>query len=443
MDSRERTKKSNPAALLPILVFLVLYLGMGIVFEYVLKMEMGFYSIPIVVVFMVALLVACLQNRSLSFDDKLAVMARGVGDKNIMTMILIFLVAGVFVGVTGRDSAEAVAYFLLSVTPAWASVAVLFVASCFVSVAMGTSVGTITLIVPIAVAVAGVSGFSLPLCIGSVMGGAMFGDNLSFISDTTIAACNTQGCEMRDKFRANFKIALPAAVVTLILILAVSFNAGVGHLQIPEYNLLLLIPYVLVLLGGICGLNVFVVLLVGIVSGILIVLATGTVESMALLTSMKTGAEGMFETIMVTILVSAMCGLIREYGGFAALLAFIRRFFKGGVGGRLGVGLLVGAMDIATANNTVAIVMAGPIAREISQEYGISPKESASLLDTFSCVFQGIIPYGAQMLIAVSTATQLGGAVSALEVLPCLFYPYLLAVSSLIFIVLLGRKGKK
>ena len=181
-----------------------------------------------------------------------------------------------FVGVTGRDSAEAVAYFLLSITPAWASVAVLFVAACFVSVAMGTSVGTITLITPIAVAVANVSGFSLPLCIGSVMGGAMFGDNLSFISDTTIAACNTQGCEMRDKFRANFKIALPAAIVTLVLILAASFNAGVEHIQIPEYNLLLLIPYVLVLVGGIFGLNVFVVLLVGVFSGVLITLSTGT-----------------------------------------------------------------------------------------------------------------------------------------------------------------------
>ena len=335
------------------------------------------------------------------------------------------------------------AYFLLSVTPAWASVAVLFAASCFVSVAMGTSVGTITLITPIAVAVAGVSGFSLPLCIGSVMGGAMFGDNLSFISDTTIAACNTQGCDMRDKFRANFKIALPAAVATLILILAVSFNAGVGQMEIPDYNLLLLIPYVLVLLGGIIGLNVFLVLLVGIVSGVVIILATGTTDAMSLLGGMGSGASGMFETIMVTILVSAMCGLIREHGGFAAMLAFIRRVFRGGVGGRLGVGLLVGAMDIATANNTVAIVMAGPIAREISREYGITPKESASLLDTFSCVFQGIIPYGAQMLIAVSTATQLGGAVSAFEVIPCLFYPYLLAASALIYIVVLGRGDRK
>ncbi len=443
MKENVSSRGGNPAALLPIGVFLALYLGMGLLFEYVLKIGMGFYSIPIVVVFMAALLVACLQNRALSFDGKLAVMAQGVGDKNIMTMILIFLVAGVFVGVTGRSSAEAVAYFLLSVTPAWASVAVLFVAACFVSVAMGTSVGTITLIVPIAVAVAGVSGFSLPLCIGSVMGGAMFGDNLSFISDTTIAACNTQGCEMRDKFRANFKIALPAAVVTLALILAVSFQAGVEHIQIPEYNLLLLIPYILVLAGGITGLNVFAVLLVGILSGAVITLATGTVDAMSMLGAMGSGASGMFETIMVTVLVSAMCALIREYGGFNALLAFIRRVFKGRVGGRLGVGLLVGAMDIATANNTVAIVMAGPIAKEISGEYGITPKESASLLDTFSCIFQGIIPYGAQMLIAVSTATDLGSGVSAFQVIPCLFYPYLLAVSSVVYILLGAGKQKK
>lgn len=413
-------KQANAKALLPILVFLVLYLGLGIVFEYVMKISMGFYSIPIVVVFLIALLVACLQNKELKFDEKIAIMGQGVGDKNIMTMILIFLAAGVFVGVTGRSSAEAVAYFLLSVTPAWTAVAVLFVASCFVSTAMGTSCGTITLIVPIAVAVSNVSGFSLPLCIGSVMGGAMFGDNLSFISDTTIAACNTQGCAMKDKFRANFKIALPAAIVTLVLILVSSRSANLAQIEIPSYNMLLLIPYVLVLVGGIIGWNVFVVLLIGILSGSIIVLTTGTVDSISLLGNMGSGASGMFETILVTILVSSMCGLIREYGGFESLLAFIRRTFKGSVGGRLGVGLLVGAMDIATANNTVAIVMAGPIAKEISDEYGISPKESASLLDTFSCVFQGIIPYGAQMLLAISAAAELGGKVSAFEIIPCL-----------------------
>ena len=441
MDPKERIK-GNPIALLPIGVFLVLYLGVGLVFEYVLRIEMGFYKIPIVIVFLVALLVAFLQNRSLKFDDKLAVVAKSVGDKDIITMILIFLAAGVFVGVTGRDSAEAVAYFLLSVTPAKAAVAVLFVAACFVSVAMGTSVGTITLITPIAVAVANVSGFSLPLCIGSVMGGAMFGDNLSFISDTTIAACNSQGCEMRDKFRANFKIALPAAVVTLVIILVLSLGTDVSHIQTPEYNLLLLIPYVLVLLGGICGINVFVVLLIGIFSGLIMTLLTGTSDLITILEGMGTGASGMFETIMVTLLVSAMCGLIRVYGGFEALLAVIRKTFKGRVGGRLGVGLLVGTMDIATANNTVAIVMAGPIAKQISQEYGISPKESASLLDTFSCIFQGVIPYGAQMLVAVSTAVSLGSTVSAFDILPCLFYPYILALSTLAFVLLDARKSK-
>ncbi|MBR2483149.1 MAG: Na+/H+ antiporter NhaC family protein, partial [Oscillospiraceae bacterium] len=234
----------------------------------------------------------------------------------------------------------------------------------------------------------------------------------------------------------------PAAIATLALVLVMSFNSDVSHLEIPGYNLVLLIPYVLVLAGGIAGINVFVVLLVGIFSGMLITLLTGTVDPMSMLGSMGSGASGMFETIMVTILVSAMCGLIREFGGFEALLAFIRKVFRGRVGGRLGVGLLVGAMDIATANNTVAIVMAGPIAKEISEEYGITPKESASLLDTFSCIFQGVIPYGAQMLIAVSTAISLGCTVSAFDILPCLFYPYMLAISSIAYIVLSAGKNK-
>ena len=333
-----KQKQGNPIALLPIGVFLVLYLGVGLVFEYALHIEMGFYKIPIVVVFLIALLVAFFQNRALKFDDKLQVVARSIGDKDIITMVLIFLAAGIFVGVTGRSSAEAVAYFLLSVTPAWAAVVVMFIAACFVSVAMGTSVGTITLITPIAVAVSSVSGFSMPLCIGSVMGGAMFGDNLSFISDTTIAACNSQGCEMRDKFRANFKLALPAALLTLIVILALSAGADSKQIEIPEYNLLLLIPYALVLIGGIVGLNVFVVLLVGIFSGAVISLATGASGAVELLGNMGSGASGMFETIMVTLLVSAMCGLIREFGGFTALLSLIRKLFKGRIGGRFGVG---------------------------------------------------------------------------------------------------------
>ena len=429
------------AALLPIAVFLVLYLGLGILFEYVLKIEMGFYQIPIVVAFLAAILVACLQNRSVKFDGKLELMAKGVGDKNIMTMILIFMAAGIFVGVTGRSSAEAAAYFLLSVAPAKLAVAVLFVVACFVSVAMGTSVGTITLLVPIDVPVAADSGFSLPLCVAAVMGGAMFGDNLSFISDTTIAACSTQGCQMKDKFRANFKIALPAALATLALILVISLRADVSGVPTGDHNLILLIPYILVLIGGIAGLNVFVVLLVGIATGAIITLSTGQVTAFELLGNMGSGVSGMFETVMVTILVSALCGLIRAYGGFESLLAFIRRVFKGKCGGQLGIGLLVGLMDIATANNTVAIVMAGPIAKEVSEEYGIDAKRSASLLDTFSCVFQGIIPYGAQMLVAISACATLGYTVSAFEIIPLLFYPFLLCLSSLLFIVF-DKKSK-
>ena len=433
-------KPARAIALLPIGVFLVLYLGLGIVFEYVLKIEMGFYNIPIVVAFLASILVACLQNRALSFDEKLEVMAKGVGDKNIMTMILIFLAAGVFVGVVGRSSAESVAYFMLAHIPARFAVAVLFVVSCFVSTAMGTSCGTITLIVPIAVAVARTSAFSLPLCIGSVMGGAMFGDNLSFISDTTIAACNTQGCEMKDKFRTNFRIALPAALVTLALILVFSLRSEIGAVEIPEYHLLQTLPYLLVLIGGVAGINVFVVLLTGIFSGAVIMLATGATHPTELLGNMGSGASGMFETIMVTILVSAMCGLIREYGGFEALLGFIKRIFHGQRGGQLGIGLLVGAMDIATANNTVAIVMAGPIAKQMSEEYGISGKKSASLLDTFSCIFQGIIPYGAQMLLAISACAELGETLTAFQIIPCLFYPYLLLLSSLVFMFLVPEK---
>ena len=370
-------------------------------------------------------------------------MGEGAGDKNIITMLLIFLTAGVFVGVVGRSSAQSVAYFMLSLIPARFAVAVLFVVACFVSTAMGTSVGTITLITPIAVEVAAASGFSMPLCVGSVMGGAMFGDNLSFISDTTIAACNGQGVPMRDKFRENFWIALPAALATLVVILILSFNAPLGGAVIKPYSLIQIIPYVLVLIGGIAGINVFVVLLVGIVSGAIIMLATGQTVVAEMLVNVGSGVSGMFETSMVAILVSAMCALIRVHGGFEALLSFIRRVFKGRKGGQLGMGLLVGAMDIATANNTVAIVMANPIAKEMSEEYGIAPRKAASLLDTFSCIFQGVIPYGAQMLVAISTTMELGYEISAMEVIPNLFYPFLLLVSSLIFIFLVPQRKKK
>ena len=240
---------------------------------------------------------------------------------------------------------------------------------------------------------------------------------------------------MKDKFRENFWIALPAAVATLILILILSFQTEIQGRVLQPYHLTQVIPYVLVLIGGIVGINVFVVLLTGIVSGAFIMLIGGHTTPVEILKNMGSGVSGMFETCMVAILVAAMCALIREYGGFDALLGWIHKIFRGKKGGQLGMGLLVGTMDIATANNTVAIVMANPIAKEMAEEYGITPRKTASILDTFSCVFQGVIPYGAQMLVAISAVNELGGEISAFQIMPKLFYPMLLLFSSLITIM--------
>ncbi len=436
-------KKSKALALIPIGVFAVFYLALGIIFEYVMKIPMGFYNVPVVVAFLLALFVAVLQTRGVSLDKKFEIMGQGVGDKNIITMLIIFMLAGIFVGVVGRSSAESVAYFMLSITPPKFAVLVLFVVSCFVSTAMGTSVGTITLLTPIAVAISEGSGFPLALCVGTVAGGAMFGDNLSFISDTTIAACNGQGCEMKDKFRTNFAVVVPAALVTLVLIAVLSLRYDIADSINKEYDMLEVVPYVLVLISGIIGINVFVTLLIGILSGSIIMLATGAVTFPDLLSGMGSGASGMFETSMVAILVAALCALIRYNGGFEALLSGIRRVFRGKKGGQLGMGLLVGLMDIATANNTVAIVMANPIASDMAKDFGISPRKTASILDTFSCIFQGILPYGAQVLVAMSVVHTLGYELSAFDIIGKLYYPMMLLISSLVFIFIIPEKKEK
>ncbi len=435
-------KKSNAFALIPIGIFILFYLSLGIIFEYVMKIPMGFYNVPVVVAFLVALLVAVLQTRGVSLDKKFEIMGQGVGDKNIVTMLIIFLLAGIFVGVVGRSSAESVAYFMLSVTPPRLAVVVLFIISSFVSTAMGTSVGTITLITPIAVSLSEGSGFSLPLCVGTVVGGAMFGDNLSFISDTTIAACNGQGCKMKDKFRTNIAIVVPAAILTLALIFALSMGADISGGILKEYDLTQIIPYILVLVSGIIGINVFLTLLIGIVSGSIIMLATDAVNFPELLSGMGSGASGMFETSMVAVLVAALGALIKYNGGFEALLSGIRKVFRGNKSGQLGIGILVGLMDIATANNTVAIVMANPIASEMAKDFDISNRKVASILDTFSCIVQGFLPYGAQILVALSVVTTLGYEISAFDIISKLFYPMLLLVSSLVFIFFVPEKKK-
>ncbi|HJJ33334.1 MAG TPA: hypothetical protein O0X19_03015 [Methanocorpusculum sp.] len=431
--------KSNPIALLPILVFLILYLGLGLVFEYVLGISMGFYNIPVVGAFLVAIIVACCQNRKLSLDKKIGIMAKGVGDKNIMMMLLIFLLAGVFTGTVGQSSAAAVSYFMLDIIPVEFAAAVIFVVACFISMAMGTSCGTIAVLTPIAVNISAISGLSLPFCVATVIGGAMFGDNLSFISDTTVASTTGQGCLMKDKFKTNFWIALPAAIVALIIILIISLTGTYQPLVIPEYNLVLIIPYLIVLVCAIIGINVFIVLLLGIISGIITVLATGANTFVDLVSGVGAGISGMFEVSMVAILVAAMSALIIQHGGFEAIKNGIKKVFKGKAGSKLGIGFLVGAMDIATANNTVAIILANPIAKDIAEENGISPKKTASLLDTVSCVFQGILPYGAQMLMALSAVITAGYMISAFDVIPYMYYPFLLLISVLVFIFVIDK----
>ena len=429
----EHAREANGMALLPIAVFLVLYLGTGIYFEYVhpLEGQMGFYIMSVVVAFSIALIVAFAQNRSLTFDQKIHVCAKGIGDDNITIMLFIFLAAGAFGGIAQQaGGAASTANLLLSIVPGRFAIPGLFLIASLISMAMGTSVGTITILVPIAAKAAESGSLSLALCVGTVVGGAMFGDNLSFISDTTIAATKTQGVLMKDKFRTNFRIALPAALATLAVLIALAMRGGSAQMAEYSYNLIQAIPYFIVLVLALLGINVFIVLGIGILLFVAAGVMTGTVTYVSAFTSMGTGTSNMFETMIVTILVASIGSLIKENGGFEAILRFIERHFSGRRGGMAGISLLTALMDISTANNTVAIVMAAPIARDITRHYEIDPKKTASLLDTCSCIMQGIIPYGAQLLIASSIAH-----LSSLQIMPYLFYPYLLALCVLISII--------
>lgn len=407
MEQITERPKARAIALLPILVFLVLYLGAGIWYEYIAPVEgqMGFYVMSVVVAFGLALIVAFVQNRRRLFIENIQLCARSIGDVNITIMLFIFLMAGAFSGIAkAAGGVESTAHLLLNFVPGTFAVPGLFLIACLISMSMGTSVGTITVLVPIAASVAQAAGLSLPLTVASVVGGAMFGDNLSFISDTTIAATRTQGTRMQDKFYANLKLALPAAVVTLAVLFVLALSEAPADLGQFDYSLLLALPYFLVLIMALTGRNVFLVLGTGITLFFILGIATGTTSLSKAFSAMGAGTNGMFETMIVTILAASISAIMRDGGGFAALLAFIRKHFKGQRGGRLGIGLLTVLMDVATANNTVAIVVAGPIAKNISEEYGIEARDSASLLDTCSCIAQGIIPYGAQLLIASAIA---------------------------------------
>ena len=431
-----KEQKPNAKALFPILVFLVLYLGSGIYFEYINPTEgtMGFYVISVVVAFGLALVVAFFQNRELSFDEKIHICALGIGDDNIVIMLFIFLMAGAFSGLAGAaGGASSTANLLLDIVPGGLAVPGLFVISCLISMSMGTSVGTITVLVPIAVEVVESAGLSMPFVVGTVVGGAMFGDNLSVISDTTIAATRTQGVEMKEKFKTNILIALPAALLTLGILVITALRRPAAMAGGFPYNIWLALPYFIVLALALLGLNVFLVLGIGICLFFLIGGAAGTITFSSAFTAMGAGTEGMFETIIVTILVASISALMKENGGFASILAFIRRHARSQKGGMFGICLLTGLMDVATANNTVAIVIAAPIAKEIGEEYRVEPRKVASLLDTCSCIFQGIIPYGAQMLVAAGLA-----GISSVSMIPYSYYQYLLGL----FVVLSILFGK-
>ena len=430
--------KPNAAALLPMAVFLAIYLGNGIWFEYIRPSEggMGFYITSVPVAFGIALAAAFLQNRKASFDEKVRICAGGLGDDNIAVMLLIFLLAGAFSGVAGAaGGASSTANMLLNVVPPRFAVPGLFVISCLISVAMGTSVGTITVLAPIAVAVAESGGLPLPLCVATVVGGSMFGDNLSVISDTTIAATKTQEIGMKDKFLANIRIALPAALATLALLAVLSLGSEPVSVGRHDFHLLLTLPYFAVLVMAVLGLNVFVVLLIGILLFLAAGIGLGTMDYAMAFSAMRGGTESMFETMVVTVLVAFISALMKAGGGFEAILAFIRGRVSGRRGGMLGIALLSAFMDAATANNTLAIIIAAPIARDISDEFGVPRKTSASLLDTCSCITQGVIPYGAQLLVAANLT-----GLASFSIIPLMFYPFILTLCVAVSILRAGPK---
>ena len=418
--------------MLPIGVFLVIFLGSGI-------LTGDFYAMPAIVAFLIALAVAFLQNRDLDFGQKITIISRGVGDENIITMCLIFLCAGAFSGaVTAAGGVDSTVNLGLSILPAKVAVAGLFVIGCFISVSMGTSMGTIAALAPIAAGISEKTGFGLAICMGAVVCGAMFGDNLSMISDTTIAAVKTQGCEMKDKFRENFLIVLPAAIITIVLFFLVTMHGDYQMTEELPYSIWRVVPYFLVLVGALIGINVFVVLLGGTAVSLIVGLATGSLTPATMFSAVGDGVTGMYDITVISIVVACIVSLVREAGGIQFILDLIRRRIRSSRGAEAGIAGLALLVDLCTANNTVAIVMSGPIAKEISTEFGVSSRRSASLLDIFTSVGQGLIPYGAQLLSAASLT-----GITPFDILPYLYYPLLMALSAALFIAFRGDRSRQ
>ena len=404
-----------------------------------------FYKVPLTVAFLTASAYAVCITPKLCLKERIAVFSRGAGDTNMMLMVWIFILAGAFAKAAGAMGAiDATVNLTLRLLPEGMLLPGLFIAACFISLSIGTSVGTVVALTPVAVGIAEQTGMSVPLMVAIVVGGSFFGDNLSFISDTTIVATQTQGVRMSDKFKANIYLAAPAALIALVVYVIVGQGVTVpSDVAWPEWYKVL--PYLAVLVLAIAGLNVLVVLLIGILLAGGIGMASGSFDLMGWMGAMGEGIMGMSELIIVTLLAGGMLALIRHNGGIDWLIRVLTRRISGKRGAKLTIALLVVLADLCTANNTIALITVGPVARDIADRYGVDRRVSASLLDTFSCFAQGLIPYGAQLLMAAGLA-----AITPFDIIRYLYYPLLLGVIAALGIVfnfqprtLRGVKGEK
>ena len=405
-------------------VFLCLYLVTSIIVN-------DFYKVPITVAFLVASIYAVATTKGLSLNDRIIQYSAGAANKNIMMMIWIFILAGAFAqSAKAMGAIDATVNLTLHLLPDSLLLAGVFLASCFISLSIGTSVGTIVALVPVAVGIAAKTDVGIPFMTALVIGGAFFGDNLSFISDTTIAATRTQGCQMKDKFKMNMLIALPAAV--LVFAYYIFYGSNVETIT-PAANIEWgkVIPYIIVLVTAVAGVNVMLVLLLGIISTGITGMAYGAFDFFGWFGSMGQGITGMGELIIITLMAGGMLELIRFNGGVDYILHKLTKKVSGKRGAEFSIAALVSLANMCTANNTIAIITVGPLAAEIADEYRIDKRRSASILDIFSCVIQGIIPYGAQMLIAAELAS-----VSPLNIMEFLYYPIVLCVFAILSIIL-------
>lgn len=422
--------KSNPIALIPFAVFIIIYLGSGI-FLQSKGVEMAFYQFPAPTAVFIGVITAFIILEG-STEEKFMTFINGCGEENIVIMCIIYLLAGAFSAVSSAmGGVESTVNLGLTLIPPQYVTAGVFLIACFISLATGTSCGTMAAITPIAVGLAQKAGLNLPLTMAAVVGGAMFGDNLSIISDTTIAATRTQGVEMRDKFRMNLIIALPPAIITFVLLLI--FGKPVNPIRVAEYSydIVKVLPYIFVLVMAILGMNVFWVLVSGMFISGVIGLTYGDLTFLSFGQEVYTGFLSMIDIFIVSMLTGGLAHMITKAGGLQFLLDKIKIAIKNKKSAEIGIAALVSITDIAIANNTVSIIINGPIAKEISQEYKVDPRRSASFLDIFACIMQGAIPYGAQMLM-VGSFTK--GAVAPLQVMPLLWYQWLLGISAIISI---------